>query len=280
MGSTLARGLDRAGYPIRSLYNQTVTKASELASELGVDEWSSFPVDVHSLGDLVFLTIPDDRIEEVANKLADLGKDFSDYIICHCSGFKTRAVLKPLEQKNALTAAFHPMQTFNKESGADSFNNIFFDIEAADDSRAALTAVARNLGAESIFVSANDKSFLHAAGVMASNYLVTLLDTASELGSKGTLDKAEVLQLLEPLVQQTITNARQSGTTTALSGPIARGDISTIEQHLQLLQDQPALQELYKAMGKQTIEVALQKGSLSKGKALELQSIFEQPDEL
>jgi len=49
-----------------------------------------------------------------------------------------------------------------------------------------------------------------------------------------------------------------------LTGPISRGDIKTVEQHLDAIQSQaPELVSLYRTLGIHTIDVAKAAGTLS-----------------
>jgi predicted short-subunit dehydrogenase-like oxidoreductase (DUF2520 family) len=78
---------------------------------------------------------------------------------------------------------------------------------------------------------------------MASNFLVTLYRAAARLvESAGAPPEA-----LLPLMQRTIDNRFE------LTGPIARGDMSTVDAHLSAIQKAaPDLEALYRAMAEAT----------------------------
>jgi predicted short-subunit dehydrogenase-like oxidoreductase (DUF2520 family) len=78
---------------------------------------------------------------------------------------------------------------------------------------------------------------------MASNFLVTLHRAASRALSSAGVPVAA----LDPLMRRTIDNGFD------LTGPIARGDLSTVEAHLRALeQDAPELVPLYRALAEAT----------------------------
>jgi predicted short-subunit dehydrogenase-like oxidoreductase (DUF2520 family) len=111
----------------------------------------------------------------------------------------------------------------------------------------------------------------HAAASMASNHVVALLAAASEALAGAGLRPDDTLPALLPLVSGTLENLTRAAATSgagapaaALTGPIARGDVHTVERHLQALAARaPALLELYKTLGRKTLAVARAKGEAS-----------------
>lgn len=101
------------------------------------------------------------------------------------------------------------------------------------------------------------KTVYHAAAVFASNYLVTLLDVAQQAYVKAGVAPELALQLLEPLVRGTADNVFKMGTTEALTGPIARGDLATAVRQYRAVRDWNAQAgSLYKLLAKMTADIA------------------------
>ena len=66
------------------------------------------------------------------------------------------------------------------------------------------------------------------------------------------------------------------GTTAALTGPIARGDVETVKGHIEAMQERaPELLDLYRELAKQTIAVAAEKGGITRQTAKELRNLVE-----
>ena len=87
------------------------------------------------------------------------------------------------------------------------------------------------------------------------------MDIALTTAEAAGLDPQLAWQALSPLIQKTITNIDQLGTSGALTGPIARGDVNTIKMHLNALnKTDPKLAQLYKQLGDWTVQLAVQKG--------------------
>ena len=274
LGTALARALNTCGIPVKSVYNRSLQKAEKLAGELGIPVSGTFPTDSNQLGTLVFITVADRAIAEVAEKLAASDRDWAGYFFVHCSGNETHELLEALRKKGATVASFHPLQTFSSRSGADDFREIYFSVQGDYQAYELLDGLAEQLGAHAIKVSEAQKSRLHAAAVFASNYLNTLLDTSTEVAASEELSKDEVRKFLLPLVKTTLKNAEKTSFRDALSGPIKRGDAETVRKHLRLLEDQKQLQDIYRLMGIQTLKIAEQSGSIDGTAADEMRTIL------
>ena len=104
-----------------------------------------------------------------------------------------------------------------------------------------------------------------------SNYFVALVDYGLQFYQALGADKQETLKALLPLIKGTLQNIETLGTTEALTGPIARGDVETIRGHIEAMQKKtPELLGLYKELARHTVSVARDKGSITREKAEEL----------
>jgi predicted short-subunit dehydrogenase-like oxidoreductase (DUF2520 family) len=116
-----------------------------------------------------------------------------------------------------------------------------------------------------------DRAVYHLSAAIASNYLVTLLDLAAGLWGELGLSKEEGLRALLPLVRGTVENLDRVGLPAALTGPIARGDVGTIERHLAVLDRvAPEARTMYKELARRTIPIALAKGRIDAAAARRL----------
>jgi predicted short-subunit dehydrogenase-like oxidoreductase (DUF2520 family) len=116
---------------------------------------------------------------------------------------------------------------------------------------------------------------------VACNYLSALMDASLELGEAAGIDRKTLWQSLEPLVSSTLENINTDGPEKALTGPIARGDIKTIDQHLHSINALPSIEQaerlkkVYSAMGVQSAYVARRKGSITEEIQTDLNNILE-----
>lgn len=273
VGSTLARALLKAGYQLRGLYNRTEEHAATLARELRVAHSAAFPRDVSELGSVVFITVVDGQVEAVAQKLASLEGDWTGRTAVHCSGTLSTDALQPLKRSGASVLSMHPLQTFQRDSLPEAFRDIYFSLQGDGAAASRLSVLAEDLGAGTFPIDKSGKAYLHAAAVMACNYLVSLLDAAGATAEAGGMDKEQAVKVMMPLVRQTLQNVESTGTVSSLSGPVARGDAGTVKRHLELLGEENELREIYRLMGRYTLKLARKRG-LGDSVTQELEKLF------
>jgi predicted short-subunit dehydrogenase-like oxidoreductase (DUF2520 family) len=132
-----------------------------------------------------------------------------------------------------------------------------------------------DMGGTPFRISTRSKPLYHAAASVASNYMVTVIVVARQIMSACGFTEEEAFHLLTPLLRGTGKNLGALGPEQALTGPIARGDVKTIASHLQALTDlDPDIQEIYRVLGRKTVEVARKKGTLDREKAEEILRIL------
>lgn len=264
LGSSLAKVFDEKGIIVYSLFNRSAESLEKLNEKINPAYSGRFPENFDQLGDIIFITTSDQNIKNVADELAELNDEYPNKIVVHCSGTESSAVLASLKNKGASTASFHPNQTFTKQSKPSDLKNIYFDIEGDERAAALLKQIAEKLGAHYFEVSQHAKPYLHAAGVMSSNYLFALLRLSADIAEMGGLERQNVIKAMLPLASKTIENARAAKQMSeAISGPIARGDDKTVAKHLELLRKDSKIYHLYRELGEETLKLAKQGRQLS-----------------
>jgi len=254
LGSSLVSALSKQGYSIISLYNRSTNKAENLAKKLKISSFGKEPSLKDEIGDLLFLTVSDDAIKRTVSFLAGQAINWPEKMVVHCSGVLTSSELEPLKNRGANVAAFHPLQTFSSIN-PDAFRGIYFTTEGDDNVNRVLKKMADELSAVAVTVQPEDKALLHAAAVVASNYLATLLQESVDIASLGSINSNTALNMLKPLVMETSANIFEKGAVNALSGPVARGDYETIQQHLELLAYKDKDSSLYRKLGLATCDL-------------------------
>jgi len=184
--------------------------------------------------DLVLLCVPDSAIRPVAETVAP------GPWIAHVSGATSLTALAPHTNRFGL----HPLQTFTRRRGADQLDGAWGAVTAeSDEAREKGTWLAVQLGLRPFVLREECRVLYHAGAAMASNYLVTLYRSASRLFERAGAPPEALL----PLIQRTIDNGFE------LTGPIARGDWSTVAAHLGAVQEQaPEIEPVYRALAQAT----------------------------
>jgi len=102
-----------------------------------------------------------------------------------------------------------------------------------------------------------------------------LAKMATDLWQTFDVSVPEATEALLPLMQGTVNNLKNVGLPNCLTGPVARGDLGTIRKHLEALESRaPELLSAYREMGRQTIPIALAKGTIGEERAKELRELF------
>lgn len=224
-----------------------------------------FPENSSDLGDIIFLSVPDHKVSELANQLSELDINWSGKFVIHNSGSLPLASLKSLADKGAKIASMHPIQTFHRGDDHSRFKDINISLVGDEAVVGWLEGIIQKMEAKALRIDENQKQAIHLSAVMASNYLVVLMNIAEEILKQNGVDQS--IELLKPLIDQTLSNIFEKGASNSLTGPISRGDSSSVKLHLNKLSDQKTADEIYRVLGKKAIGIAISHNNLSKESA-------------
>ena len=274
VGSALAIKLAENGYEIVAVSSRTPAGAEKLAQTIkGCHAAVGTNQMVADMAEIVFITTPDTVIPEVAATI----QWHKGQSVVHCSGADSTEILQPARQRGAIIGVFHPLQTL--ASVKQAISNIpgsTFAIEAEEPLLTTLKEMAESLHCRWIELKAENKVVYHAAAVIASNYLVTLVKLADDLWETFGIPREQATQALLPLLKGTLNNIESVGIPQALTGPIARGDIDTVKKHITALQKEaPDALSTYCELGLQTIPIAQAKGKIDEENADELRAVLK-----
>lgn len=263
VGSTLAVCLAACEYDVRAVLSRGQDDAQALADRVGAPvaatEWAALPSEVR----LVLLCVPDAAIATVADALAALDHPWGDSVVAHTSGALTSEALAPLAERGAAALSFHPMQTFTPETPPEAVRGIVVGVEGAETGVAAGRALAEAMGARPVVLSAEAKAQYHGAAALASNGLVALVAAVEELLQEAEVEADAIPEIVEPLLNQTWANVKARSPEAALTGPVARGDQTTIKAHIDAIQHStPYLLPLYSALTTEMVRVAVRGGQI------------------
>jgi len=189
---------------------------------------------VGSAGDLVLLCVPDSVIAEVAQTIEP------GPWLAHVSGATPLSALDPHRRRSSL----HPLQTFTRARGPEQLDGAWGAVTSESaEARSVGFWLAELLGLQPFELADDARPLYHAGAALASNYVVTLHEVASELfRAAGAPPEA-----LVPLMRRTIDNDFE------LTGPIERGDWETVEAHRRAIRAaRPELEPLYDVLAEAT----------------------------
>jgi predicted short-subunit dehydrogenase-like oxidoreductase (DUF2520 family) len=231
VGGTLARLASEQGYQVSTIYSRTSNHASFLAQAVAAKVVDS-PHKVVEQSDLVLLTVPDGAIQRVVQDL--LTSDSKGKGVVHTSGAYSIDVLERVNGSGGMVGSLHPAYPF---SGIDTnLEGITFALEASHPLLEDwLSEFVSALNGVALYLPSGTKALYHAALVVASNYTVSLYATAERLLLGVGASPLSASNALNELVGATVRNLQQQGIPDALTGPLVRNDVRTIEDHLTAL---------------------------------------------
>jgi predicted short-subunit dehydrogenase-like oxidoreductase (DUF2520 family) len=253
LGSTLALACQAAGYPVRAVAGRDPAGARALSERLDGAALLTAPQVAERVG-LLVLAVPDDAVSALAAQLVFR----PGQAVVHTSGALGLQALQPAAEAGALRGCLHPLQTFPERLDApERFHGITCGVEGDGELGSQLADLATALGARVLRLEGVDRAGYHAAAVFASNYLVALHAAAAEAFALAGLPAEAAASALSPLTTRAADNVARMPLAQALTGPLARGDLSTLERHLHLLEASPELASLYRALARQLLSLPL-----------------------
>lgn len=204
--------------------------------------------------DIVLIAAPDDQIAACCHALANTNCLSAGSIVFHCSGALSSSVLQTVQKHGATVASVHPVRSFAlPEKVVRDFANTYCGVEGDQAALDQLGPLFNAIGACFVPIDPEQKILYHAAAVFASNYLVTLLDTAVQTYARAGIPQDTALKMMTALVRETTENVLQVGPEDALTGPIARGDVATVIRQYRATNGwNKSYGRLYRQLGKLT----------------------------
>ena len=267
VGSTLCSLLS-PHVQINQIINRTDGSAGQAVKFIGAGEAVSINDQSYAglrCADIWMLTCPDDQLQCVGDALLSSGALQSDNILFHCSGATPSTIFTKAGEMGVKVASLHPVHSFaNPKSSLYSFAGTTCAIEGDIAATLGLSRLFEKIGASLFSIDSDKKSLYHASTVMACNNLVSLLELSKLMLNQSGVDSKNPHNPLQALVQQTLTNYFDTDAQSALTGPISRGDVNTIETHLTALEGAPtAWQQVYAGLGSIAVDISTTQGKAS-----------------
>lgn len=272
VGSCLAISLDRLGYSVVAVSSRTPSSARSLASRIAGCQAYESAQRTSEASDVVFITTPDDTIEEVAGSVQwRKGQG-----VVHCSGAYSTEVLSPASAQGAVVGAFHPFQTFpSLEQALQNLPGSAFAIEGDPPLEAFLTEVALGLHGDPLVLQPGDKELYHISAVSVCAFVLGLVNQATGLWQKLGKEREEAVRAMLPILKGTVDSLASQGIPGALTGPYERGDVATIRKHLAALERRaPEFLHLYSLLALTQLPLGIEKGRLEPARASEIREII------
>jgi predicted short-subunit dehydrogenase-like oxidoreductase (DUF2520 family) len=255
VGFTLGKYFTEQNIVVSGFYNRHPEVASEAAEFTGTRYYDTMENLIRD-SEVIFITVPDNAIAEVWEQLKQL--QVKDKIICHCSGALSSAVFSDITNYECYGYSIHPLFAVNsKTESYKELSKALFTIEGDELHRDALADLIRSCGNKVVFLNPENKIKYHCAAVFASNLINGVMETAiTELVQCGFTSE-EALSALAPLTINNVAHLSEGTLEEALTGPIERGDTSTVLKHLNNISDDT--RDIYILLSKKVLQIAKRK---------------------
>ena len=238
VGRALAKGLERAGCSVQLRPARRGLPRRVSAS-------------------LLVLCVRDGALAALASELR--GRVSADAAVVHVAGALGPDVLAPLRGHCAGIGQAHPLVSFASLRAFPTLDGAHLLIAGEPVARERARSMGRILGMVPRAWPGIDLALYHAAAGLLANGSAALAAASAELlGASGCrANPRELGRVLGPLLRSVAENVTRLGTPEALTGPIRRGDASTVRAHLSALERAtPDLLPLYVACAEAQLPLA------------------------
>jgi predicted short-subunit dehydrogenase-like oxidoreductase (DUF2520 family) len=246
-GTTIALALNVSGWQVIGVAGRAPDAPSTTSTAACLDAPPSLVSDIGRGARVVMIATPDAAIESVATACAASLE--RDALVFHLAGSRGLDVFDALleARPDVRVGAMHPLQSFASTSAGlgrlpGSWAAVTGDPE--------VEAIAAELDLRPFRVEDSRRAQYHAAAVVASNHVVALLGQVERMAKASGVP----FDAFAPLVIASVENAFRLRPEGALTGPISRGDLKTVQSHLEALD--PGERDAYRALAREAARLA------------------------
>jgi len=221
----------------------------------------------------------DDQIEGVAHSMAEARQDLRGSLIFHLAGRFGLSVLRPLIHSGALLAALHPVRSLtDAQISLDGFAGTACVAEGSDTALNVLEPLLTSIGGSWLPVAAIDRGLYHASVSVISNITKAVAWKAQKWQRKAGLPEQTAAAVTHQLLNSTMEDLFSSGAKKSITGPVVRGDTSTIEAHIEAIRStHPEDVEVYLVLARTVLELAQERGDLDEETWRRIEDLLLQP---
>jgi len=240
----LAPALDNAGFVIKEVYSRNPKHAEALTERLYQAEIKASLDFSTSPSGIFIIATTDDSIEAIAQEIILP----EESVLIHTSGSQPLHALQFAATGNI--GVFYPLQTFSK-SKKINFKEVPVFVESnTAEAETALMTLAKAVSNKVKKIGSEERKALHVGAVFAANFTNHMLTISKQILQQNNLD----FELLKPLIIESINKGLSLGPENSQTGPAMRGDLEIMDKHLDFLQDDQTLNEIYKVISQHILD--------------------------
>ncbi|MDU4884147.1 MAG: DUF2520 domain-containing protein [Clostridium celatum] len=252
VGFSLGKYLKENNIDISGYYSKSQHSSKEAAIFTNTRQYNNLE-DLIKNSDTIFITTPDNKIADVWNEIKRL--PIKEKLICHCSGSISSEVFSNINNHGAYGYSIHPMFAISdKYNSYKNLSQAFITIEGHEKHIKYLKRLFLHLGNDVTVINKDNKILYHAASVTVSNLVLGLINNSINYLEECGFTQEMAIKALYPLIENNLRNVKERGAVNSLTGPIERGDLSTVINHLNVIPEED--KELYRLLSKNILKIA------------------------
>ena len=229
----LTRALIENTFNVRQIFNRTLAGAEEIGEANRISYTDK--ISEIDKADLYIIACSDDGIEEFSHYIP-----YDDVLVVHTSGSSPMSVLKGKYRKGVL----YPLQTFTKGRQL-RYDEIPFFVEAENpEDVESLRELAYRISNDVYVLDFAKRMEIQMCGVWASNFVNYMYKVAGDICKRNGVP----FDVLLPLIKETANKVEEMSPYDAQTGPARRGNEMIINRHLNLLEDDSKLYDIYQTI--------------------------------
>jgi predicted short-subunit dehydrogenase-like oxidoreductase (DUF2520 family) len=263
LGGALALALSHAGFRIDTLVYRSRRGVAAIADQLDASPAAIRIDDLKKIDSpVVIIAVQDEELADTVRALkSSIG---SSSTVFHTSGSLSSDILASLRTKRRAIASLHPLASVsNWNDGQHRFRSAYFCLEGDRKAIKVGKELIQKLGGHSTVIDGNRKALYHAAALTAAGHVTALFDVGLGFMVKAGIDRKSAKKMLQPLLAGVAKNLSIEDTAQALTGTYARGDLGTMQRHLEALRTDATIDEsmIYLELAARSIDLAEKAGT-------------------
>jgi predicted short-subunit dehydrogenase-like oxidoreductase (DUF2520 family) len=235
LATRLGLALQAKNAEVVQVYGRNVSGTAALADLMGCP-WTTDKAKIIQDAELYILAVTEEAIPQILRDAP-----IRNHLLVHTSGSVQMDILASFSENFGV---FYPLQTLSAQKAVD-FSQVPICVEANNsENLETLSLLAHTISEHVLTVNSVQRRELHLAAVFVCNFVNHLYTIGEKLLQEQQLD----FSLLKPLILETANKAMAFAPATVQTGPAIRGNQHIMEQHLKMLEQHPAWQEIYERM--------------------------------
>jgi predicted short-subunit dehydrogenase-like oxidoreductase (DUF2520 family) len=261
---------------IGAVFNRSETSSREAVHRIGAGHAVNTIAEMEP-ADFWLIGTSDDQIAGVAHSLAGLPQDLRGSLVFHLAGRFGLDVLAPLDHGGILLAALHPVRSLtDRQLSLEGFSGTACVAEGSDTALKTLKPLVTSIGGTWLPVAALDRGLYHASVSVISNITKAVAWKAQKWQCKAGLGEETAAAITHQLLQSTMEDLFRSGAKQSITGPVVRGDTSTISAHLEAVRStHPEDVDVYRVLARTVLELAQERGDLDENTLLRFEALLK-----